>query len=145
MKFSEILSLFRQGKSSARSHMKNLIEMAAVDGNFDDIEYNLLKKIAKRNSISEAQLKSIRSNPSAVEFEIPADDTEKFSQLYDLVHMMIVDNEVHHEELQLCNLFAVRFGYKRERISELISSIKSNIENGNDHLNTMERVKLVLS
>ena len=34
MNFPEILSLFRQGKGTAKSHMKNLIEMAAVDGNF---------------------------------------------------------------------------------------------------------------
>ena len=49
MNITEILNLFRQGKGSARSHIKNLIEMAAVDGNFDTSEHELLRKIAKRN------------------------------------------------------------------------------------------------
>ncbi len=38
----DLLSAFSQGKSTAKSDMKNLIEMAAVDGNFDDVEYDLL-------------------------------------------------------------------------------------------------------
>src|SRR5687768_14121762 len=104
MNFSDILSLFKQGKGTARSHMKNLIEMAAVDGNFDLVEYDLLKKIAKRNSISESQLKAIRENPSKVNFQVPSDKKEKFDQFYDLVHMMSIDNSVHQEEMKLCNL-----------------------------------------
>src|SRR5262245_20258855 len=83
MRFTDILSMFKQGKGTARSHMKNLIEMAAVDGNFEHIEYELLKTIAKRNSISESQLKQIRENPHDIVFEVPTDKREKFHQLYD--------------------------------------------------------------
>jgi uncharacterized tellurite resistance protein B-like protein len=145
MNISEVLNLFRQGKGTAKSHMKNLIEMAAVDGNFDDIEYDLLKTIAKRNNISESQLKQIRENPQGVNFEIPTDKKEKFYQLYDLVHMMSVDKNIHDEELKLCNLFAVKFGYKREIIRELIDSIRMNIQNNQTHDETMKRVDMFLS
>lgn len=140
MNIPEILNLFRQGKGTAKSHMKNLIEMAAVDGKFDDVEFDLLKTIAKRNSISENQLKQIRENPQGVNFEIPSDKKVKFSQFYDLVHMMTVDKSIHDEELKLCNLFAVKFGYKRETIAELIDSIRSNIQNNQSHDETMKRV-----
>src|SRR5262245_44628932 len=129
MNFSEILSLFRQGKGTARSHMKNLIEMAAVDGNFDSIEHDLLKKIARQNNISESHLKDIHKNPHKVEFVLPTDKREKFNQFYDLVHMMSIDNSIHDDEMKLCNLFAVKFGYPRERSSEMIKSIQSNIQN----------------
>jgi uncharacterized tellurite resistance protein B-like protein len=126
---TDILNLFKQGKGSARSHMKNLIEMAAVDGNFDPVESELLKSIAKRNNISESQLLEIRKNPQGVKFEVPSKKEEKFSQLYDLVHMMSIDKNIHDEEVKLCDLFAVRFGYPREKIKELIESIRFNIEN----------------
>lgn len=145
MNFNDILNLFKQGKSTAKSHMKNLIEMAAADGSFDDVEYKLLRDIAKRNNISDNQLKEIRNNPSAVNFEIPQDRIEKFYQLYDLVNMMIVDKEIHKDEMKLCNLFAIKFGYKREKVEELINTIQSNIENGNDHKNTMKRVEWLLN
>jgi uncharacterized tellurite resistance protein B-like protein len=145
MKFTDILSLFQQGKGTARSHMKNLIEMAAVDGNFDEAEYELLKTIAKRNGISESQLKDIRKNPSGVTFEIPTDKREKFHQMYDLVHMMTVDKAIHDEELKLCNLFAIKFGYKRERVKELVDIIKANILNGQGHDEAMKRSEMMIA
>lgn len=145
MNFSEILNLFNQGKTGAKSHMKNLIEMAAADGHFDAVEYDLLKKIAKRNGISESQLSSIQKNPSGIKFELPKDGGEKFHQFYDLVHMMTIDNDIHREEKKLCNLFAIKFGYPKEKSDELVEAIQSNIANGQDHEETMRRVTLMLN
>ena len=144
MNFSDVLNLFRQGKGTARSHMKNLIEMAAADGNFADVEYGLLKSIAKRNNISESQLKDIKENPASVHLEVPADKAEKFHQLYDLVHMMSIDDEVHSEERKICNLIAIKFGYNREIVDDLIDSIESNIKNGIDPDDAMLRLKMLL-
>ena len=137
--------MFRAGKAGARSHMKNLIEMAAVDGNFDDVEYDLLKKIAKRHNVSEKELKKIKDNPSDVEFEIPADPKEKFNQLYDLVNMMIIDNYVDREEVNLCLIFAGKFGYKKEKVVELVDSIKDNIKNNQDSDATRKRLEWLLN
>jgi uncharacterized tellurite resistance protein B-like protein len=145
MNFNEIISLFKQGKGTARSHMKNLIEMAAIDGNFDLVEYDLLKKIAKRNNISESQLKAIHDNPAKVNFQVPTEKREKFDQFYDLVHMMSIDNSVHQEEMKLCNLFAVKFGYSREKVNEIIKSIQSNIQNNQTHQETYKRIEWMLS
>jgi len=144
MNITDILSLFRQGKGTARSHMKNLIEMAAVDGNFDIIEYDLLKKIAKRNNITETQLKAIHSNPADIQFQLPEDQGEKFSQFYDLVHMMTIDKTIHDEEMKLCNIFAVKFGYSRNRAGDLIRSIQSNISLDQPHDETFRRVEWML-
>ena len=144
MNFTDILSLFRQGKGTAKSHMKNLIEMAAVDGNFDTVEFDLLKTIASRNGISESQLKEIRKNPVGIKFEVPADRKEKFYQLYDLVHMMIADNAVHDDEQSLCTLFAVKFGYSRPNIASIITAIRANIKNGQGHAEAMKRVDMLL-
>lgn len=124
--------------------MKNLIEMAAADGNFQDMEYDLLKTIAKRNGISESQLKDIRQNHAGIQFELPTDPKEKFHQLYDLVHMMSIDNDVHPEEQKLCSLFAVKFGYPRTNINEILSTIRANIKNGQGHDETMKRVAMML-
>jgi uncharacterized tellurite resistance protein B-like protein len=145
MNFSEILNLFKQGKGTVKSHMKNLIEMAAADGNLIDVEFDLLKSIAKQNGISEGQLKDIRKNPSGVKFEVPKDETERFKQLYDLVQMMSIDNDVHPEEAKLCNLFAIRFGYQRAYVKDLVEVIRANIKNGQNATETMKRVSLLIS
>jgi uncharacterized tellurite resistance protein B-like protein len=144
IKLKDILGLVSQGNGSASSHMKNLIEVAAVDGQFLDVEMNLLKTIAKRHGISDSRLQEIRKNPGAIKFEIPTGKQEKFSQLFDLVHMMSVDDQVHEEEWKLCNLFAIKFGYERSRVEELIESVKSNIQNGQSLSETMKRVEWML-
>ena len=145
MKFSEMINLFQQGKGSAKSHMKNLIEMAAVDGNFEEVEMKLLSKLAKKNGISESQLKDIRKNSGGIEFEIPKDEKEKFHQLYDLVHMMSVDNNVHRDEQNLCTLFAIKFGYQRAHVNELLDAVRLNIKNGQSYDETMKRVEFMLN
>ncbi len=145
MNIQEILNLFNKGKTTAKSHMKNLIEMAAVDGNFDQIEYDLLKTIAKKNNISESQLKEIRNNPNKIKFELPMEKRDRFYQFYDLVHMMSVDNSIHEEEMKLCNLYAIKFGYPRERSKELIETIQSNIKYKQNHDETFKRVELMIS
>jgi uncharacterized tellurite resistance protein B-like protein len=145
MKFTDILTGFRQGKSTARSHMKNLIEMAAADGNFAPVELTLLTDIAKRNGITEKQIADIRKNPAAVKFEVPSEPTEKFSQLFDLAMMMHVDKTVHAEERRLCVLFAIKFGYKREVVTDLVTTIQANISSGRDVGETMKRCGVLIA
>jgi uncharacterized tellurite resistance protein B-like protein len=144
MKFVDILNVFRNGSGTAKSHMKNLIEMAAVDGHFAPSEFELLTSIAKRNGISESHLKEIRDHHNSIQFELPKDNKEKFHQFYDLVNMMTVDKNVHAEEQKLCSLFAVKFGYPRPQINELISVIQANIKNGQGPDETMKRVQMML-
>jgi uncharacterized tellurite resistance protein B-like protein len=140
MSFREILELFHQGKASAKSHIKNLIEIATADGKFASEEQDLLISIAGRNGMSTKRLQEIRLNPGAVSFEVPTDENEKFTQLFDLVHMMVIDKDIHPEEVRLCELFASRFGYARTAIKGLIDTIRENIVNGNDAASTYERV-----
>ena len=144
MTFNDLITLFRQGKATGKSHIKNLIEMAAADGNLDNLEFDLLKDIGRRHGISERQINDVKKNPDAVAFLVPKDAREKFSQLFDLVRMMAIDKTVHQEEQKLCNLFAVKFGYKREYAQELVSAIQANITNGSNQDETMKRCAVLI-
>jgi uncharacterized tellurite resistance protein B-like protein len=145
MTFNDLITLFRQGKATGKSHIKNLIEMAAADNNLDNMEFDLLKEIGKRNGISERQITEIRKKPDAVAFIVPQDPREKFSQLFDLVRMMSVDKSVHQEERRLCNVFAVKFGYKRESAEELVTAIHANISNGSNLDETLKRCSIMIA
>jgi hypothetical protein len=128
MTITDIIDLFKLGKASAKSHMRNLIEIAAADGGLGIEEQRLLEYAAISNNISKAQLKEIQENTSKVRFAVPGNDRDKFHQLYDLVHMMSVDKNIHGEELRLCEIFAIRFGYRKEIVREMIELIRANIE-----------------
>jgi len=145
MKLASVLNLFKQGKYSAKSHMKNLLEMALVDDHFDNSEEDLLKNIAKRYKVSFRELEEIREDPDSIEFEVPDDRTEKFSQLFDLVNMMMVDTHVDSEEVKLCHIFAKKFGYQEGKVKELVYAVSKNIENGKTKQDTMKRVEWLLN
>ena len=144
MILSEFLNLFKQGKVSATSHMKNLLEMAMVDGEYDDTEDKLLIEIAKKHKISQKKLHEIKDTKDHIEFIVPKEDSEKFNQLFDLVHMMVIDDRIAAEELRLCVLFAKKFGYESEKANELVNSIASNIQNGQNLKETKKRVSWLM-
>ena len=140
MSIEDIIDLFKIGKATAKSHMKNLIEIAAADGSLGSEEQRLLDYAAERNSISTSQLKTIQGESSKVRFEVPRSERDKFYQLYDLVHMMSIDKNIHGEELRLCEIFAIKFGYRKEVVREMIEMIRQNIEKWNGPKETMEAV-----
>lgn len=129
MNFNDILDLFKFGKATAKSHMRNLIEIAAADGGLGEEEHRLLEYAALRNNISRDELKVIENDSSKVRFQVPGNEEVKFFQLYDLVHMMSVDENIHNEELRLCEIFAIKFGYRKEVVREMIEMIRQNIKN----------------
>lgn len=147
MKFKNLLSLFKDGSGGKgpghiRSHMKNLLEIALVDQDFDDSEFDLLKKLAKKYDIPENELAKIRENPSDIEFEMPNSDSEKFQQFYELVQMMMADNKIYEEEMNLCIIFGRKFGYNNVR--ESANAIVQDIKDGVSIDNTMNSVDYLL-
>lgn len=140
MTFEDIIGLFKLGNATAISHMRNLIEIAAADGSFVSEEQKLLEFAAQRNNISIAQLREIQANVSNVRFEVPRNEETRFSQLYDLVHMMSVDQQIDGEELWLCEVFAIKFGYRKEIVREMIQLIQRNIEKWIGPKETMQMV-----
>jgi uncharacterized tellurite resistance protein B-like protein len=144
MKLTDLVAAFKGGKTGGVSHMKNLIEMAAADGQVLESEKELLKTIAKHNGISESQLADIQNNPAKVQLEVPRDPRQKFHQLFDLVKMMGVDNHVHANETELAKLIAIKFGYRQEVARELVDVISQNIKNGSTADEAMKRAQLMI-
>ena len=140
MNLFEQLGLLKHRDASAKSHIKNLIEVAEADGHFAQVEKELLKSIAKRNGFSEKQISEIHKNLEEIKLVIPEDSKSRFHRFYDLIHMMSIDNEIHDEELKLCSQLALRFGYHRDNVQDLIKSTLSCIEYGRNADDTMGRV-----
>jgi hypothetical protein len=105
--FSDLFSVIKKGNGVPKRRMRNLVEMAAVKGNFMDEEPDLLKCNANEHGISEFHLSDIRKHPSNIKFEISKNSDEKFRQLYDLVNIMSIDHRVRFKVDELCSLFRI--------------------------------------
>ena len=148
MKFKELLGMFKESASVSKSpnhlksHMKNLLEIALVDGHFDVTEMDLLKKLAEKYDISEDEMTKIKDNPSTIEFEIPEDENEKFEQFYELVNMMTIDGNIFDEEMNLCVLIGKKFEYNN--VLDVIEIMIQDIKIGLPMENTRNSVDWLL-
>jgi uncharacterized tellurite resistance protein B-like protein len=144
MKISKLLTIFGTGKTVSKSHIRNLLEMARADGKVDDLENELLLTLAERYEVSPALINRMSDNEYEVVLDVPQNEREKFSQFFDLVQMMMADNFMHEDEINLCYFFAVRYGYKKDRIENLVQEAVAAIREGGDSESAWNKVKFLL-
>ncbi len=58
--------------------------------------------------------------------------------------MMYANKEIDKEEMRLCKVFANKL-FDPKIVNELVTSISSNIENGNDSKETYNRIKYLIN
>jgi len=122
-----ILELLRgKKKKRARGHLKNLLAVASSDGCLDNMEIDYVLSMAQRYNISEEELKTIKDNPEAYDYEPPVNDREKFDHLHHLVSMMLIDGEVHDREKEICKRFANSLGLKEEFVDDFIDVLNDD-------------------
>lgn len=117
-------SLFESRDTKKRkSHIKNLLSVAASDGNISDEEVNFLIKVAKRLYMPLEELKSVLDEPQYVSNYPPESDRERIDQIHDLVCMMIIDGSINEEEITTCKIFARNLGFKTQIIDYMVHKI----------------------
>jgi uncharacterized tellurite resistance protein B-like protein len=125
----ELLDLFTgRKKKLAKGHIRNLIEVAYSDGEFDTLEVDYLLSLAGRFKISEAELKSIKDNPESIDYEAPHRDQQRFEHLYQLVNMMMMDGVIHDKELEICKKYAQRLNLRPEFVDDMVIAIPESRE-----------------
>jgi len=124
----EVLELLTGAKKKrGKAHLKNLLELAMSDGQFDDIEAEYLLSLAQRFNISENELKRLKENADTIEYNPPVNEREKFDHLHQLVRMMMMDGEIHDRELEICKVLAGRLGLKSELVDDFIQVIGDDV------------------
>ena len=118
------MDLFDSGDKKKRlSHIKSLVALAASDGELDESELALIFKIGARVGLSRDELLRILQRPESVSFRAPSNFSERIEQLHDMVLVMMVDGEIHENEVALCKLVAMRLGFKHEIIDQMVHDI----------------------
>ncbi len=113
-----------------KAHLKNLVALSKVDNFIAKTERELIYKIGERNGLSEELVEDIIEETSTSEAHIPLNDSERFDDLFDLVHLMLVDGIIHESEIDFCMNMAERLGFKKAIVGVLVRKISMNIANG---------------
>lgn len=127
------MSWFNNEKTKIRkSHIMNLMTLAASDGHIDQREQELLFDIASRWGLPPSEFQDILKNPHKVKFTPPSNNQDRAYQMLDLVFMMMIDGKIRESEMDLCKTLAPSLGYPPSIVDKLVKiivdSINSNIE-----------------
>ncbi|MCI0751909.1 MAG: hypothetical protein L0Y35_08730 [Flammeovirgaceae bacterium] len=140
--FSQYLFLRRQ--ETPAFHIKNLILMANVDGEYHEKENVFLKEFAKKTGTSRKKMIEIKNNLNLINFSLSQDKGVRFQQLYDFIAMMLADGKIREEEVLLCKQLAGQLDFNKDVIDTLVYSIQSNVLMGHDVEETKLRVQTLI-
>ncbi|WP_187261972.1 tellurite resistance TerB family protein [Pontibacter beigongshangensis] len=113
-----------------KSHIKNLGALAKVDGHVDPDEMNYIVAIGTRHGLKAHDVKQILSNLDRIEVKPPANDTERFDQIYDLVEMMLADGIIDEKEMEFCTSMALKLGFRKSIVGVLVRKISIGVKDG---------------
>ena len=102
--------------------------IAESDGNFEAIEVDYLLSLAGRFKISETELKYIKDHPHTVTYEPPTNDRERFDHLHQLVCMMLIDGEIHEQEMTICKRYAEKLELRAEFVDDFVKVIGDAVD-----------------
>jgi uncharacterized tellurite resistance protein B-like protein len=104
-----------------KNHLRNLVALAAVDGNIHQKELDYLYKIGEKYQLKPQQIKNIIDQKEDNELQVPELHHQKVALLYDFIGMMMADNVIEPEEMDFCKKMTGKFGYKEALIDEMLT------------------------
>lgn len=128
------LNFFKGNKDAksvaTKSHLDNLIQIAKIDGYYDEIEKDYLLKVAQSYNIPARNIEEVEKYSHKISMAEPENKEMIYRQLYELVGMMLADGVVHNQEIELCARFAEEMGVAQSNGMIFISNLVKEIEKG---------------
>ncbi|MCX2742286.1 hypothetical protein OO013_00340 [Mangrovivirga sp. M17] len=122
--------LFGNDTKEKKSHLRNLILVALVDGKIDKKELDLLKRLSENLDISKSEFENLIENPHIGDFVVPKSYDDKMLQVLDLVAMIIADGKIQDEERDLCKSIALKLNINPKVIDDLLLKVRGDLEAG---------------
>ena len=139
MNFSDFVT--DSGKTIAKQHYLNLIEVFKIDGKVNPAELALLQKEGRKFGLTEPEIDRLISQTSYSSYHAPYSLDEKFEQLYNVAEMVLADDTVTDNELRLLRKFATEVGFDDRAIDILRDVLIGGIRNHESEEVLFERFK----
>ena len=106
-----------------RSHFKNMITLAMIDGDFDENEHDFLVDRGIAWGLTRKDIDSVLKKPEKVQFLPPEDPDKCIAQLYDLIIMMLADGAIQQDEMDFVQTLAARMGFRPSDVPRMLEEI----------------------
>ena len=102
--------------------------MMMADGKMEESELAILRGIAARLGIGEADVERILSDPGEVDLTLPQDPFKRALFLIFLISMMCADGTTGEEELKALHSMGSSVGYTAEQIEAAVEAFAAALE-----------------
>lgn len=113
-----------------KGHLLNLAALAKADGHIDAREMNFILAVGKKNGLRESEVQDLISGSKGASNDLPANDSERFDQIFDLVDMMLADGIVDETEMDFCIMMAEKLGFRKAIVGVLVRKISQGVKDG---------------
>lgn len=118
MSFSD---LFGSGEHLRNlSHFASIVNLAAVDGEINKEEEQLLNRFARKLDISEEEYEKVIENPKAFPLSSYNSIERRLERLHDLFRIIFADHEIDNEETELIKRYAIGLGFSSQASEGII-------------------------
>lgn len=102
--------------------------MMMADGKMEESELAILRGIAARLGIGEADVERILSDPGEVDLTLPQDPFKRALFLIFIISMMCADGSTGEEELKALHSMGSSVGYTAEQIEAAVEAFAAALE-----------------
>lgn len=103
------------------AHFAAIATLAAVDGEVNPEETDLLNRFAQKLDITELEYKEIMSKPTSYPIDPPTSSERRLERLFDLFRIIFVDHMIDEDERVLIKKYAIGLGYSTEAANKIIT------------------------
>ena len=105
--------------------LKNLVMLAAADGQLTDSEMAVIIAVASREHVTPDEFNKVIDDPDSVNITLPEDEDTKLAYLRDMV---MIDGELDEQELAICKLYAMALGYRSSIVDGMIAGVVDSLD-----------------
>ncbi len=119
MPFSNIFSSGQQQRNL--KHFSFLVNVAAIDGEINEAEEKVLRRLSKKLDIGEENYQKAIEHPEAFPVDAPNSIEERLESLYEILKIIFADHAMDDKEQKLLEKYAVALGFSDEASARVIN------------------------
>ncbi|MDF1751422.1 MAG: hypothetical protein P1U89_01480 [Verrucomicrobiales bacterium] len=118
------MGLFDSKESKEKkSHFKNMISLAMIDGDYDESEHSFLVDRGMVWGLTRKEVDAVLKDPQKIKFVVPDNPDKCIAQLYDLIVMMLADGVIQQDEMDFVQTLATRMGFRPSDVPRMLEGI----------------------
>ena len=136
--------LTEQELLSVKNSFVNILTLFLREENIESKYVGCLIKWAVQLQFEGSDLRNVETNFNKLAFNMPDTPAEKLDAIFDLVHMIYLDNIVEDIELEIASKYAEQLGFQKHTVGEIFQSLELGSITGKDLPTIKEDLRTIL-